>query len=134
MAVLAGSTVVVAADEGTIEGRVAVHPLAVALELSTSATTTGKAIQARATVTNQGSAVAAAVTVTLRLAPAGLVPRDALAQSIARIRAHRSAKVTWSLCPAAPGSYLLFAQATLNGSTVESRARVVTVTAGRRGC
>jgi hypothetical protein len=117
-----------------VTARIAVHPLTVALDLRSSITSTGKVVQARATVTNHGRTTARDVAVTLRLAPAGLVVNDTLTQPVLRLRAGRTAKVDWSVCAAAAGSYLLLAQATLDGFIVDSATRVLTVSAGRRGC
>jgi hypothetical protein len=129
------SPVVLAAGEGSLSATVRVSPLQARLELSATSTQVGKTFKATAVVTNVGPSVVKDVTVDLRLDGAGLVIERPGPKTIEQIKPVKAATVSWMVCAASPGTYLLLAQATVAGETVESAARVVTVTAGgRRSC
>jgi hypothetical protein len=68
----------------------------------------------------------------LRLEPAGLRVIGAGQREIRQLKAGKWEAATWTLCGATSGSYVILAQATVDGSTIESAARVVTVIAGGR--
>jgi hypothetical protein len=112
-----------------------ISPLGVVLDLSSATVPLGKTVQATATVTNWSSAAVRAVAVELRLDPAGLTVKPVGTREIRQIKGARQAAVSWTVCAASLGTYVLLAQATVNGDTVESAARILTVTGtGRKSC
>jgi hypothetical protein len=72
--------------------------------------------------------------VALRLDPMGLAISGANPRDVLRFKAGRTDDVTWSLCGRGPGSYLVLAQATVNGAMAESSARILRVENGRSSC
>ena len=137
LAALIVGTPMVAADgsEGRVTATVIVSPLGVTLDVAASSVPVGKAFQARANVTNGWTSVVRDILVELRLDPVGLAVRQDSQREIGQIKGGRSASVSWTVCGMSPGSYVLLVQATVDGATVESVARIVTVTDdGRRSC
>lgn len=133
--VLAGAPVAVARDGAGMSLTVRANPLGVVLDVSATSLALGKSILAKATVTNAGTASLGDIVVELRLDRAGLAIRKGVERGISEIKGGKTESVTWSICAASPGSYLLLAQATADGATVESAARIVTVTGtGRKAC
>jgi hypothetical protein len=125
----------VAADEAAVAMIVRVSPLTVALDLSAESVPVGKTFQAKAIVTNDGTVPARDVVVELRLDREGLVVHKGGERRIGQVKGGKSASVAWSVCATAPGSYVLLSQVTSDGATVESAARIVTVTGdGQRRC
>lgn len=122
-------------DESGLTATVRVSPSTVVLDVSRSSVTMGETLRAEATVTNHGAGIVRDVIVELRLDPDGLIVRQDRLRAIGRIKGGRSTSVSWRVCAAAPGSYVLLAQATADGTTVESDASIVSVAhGGRRSC
>lgn len=122
-----------AADEASVAGSVRVSPIAVALELSASTVRVGQSVTARVTAINLGSETVRSLTLGLRFEPVGLVQKGSTSSRLNQLKADRSAEVSFKLCGAAVGSYLILAQAELDGATIESPARLLVVTEGRIG-
>ena len=121
-----------AADEVGVTATFRVSPIVVALELSAPTVRVGQAVTARVTATNLGSQTLRSVTVSVRFEPVGLVPKGASSSRLSQLKAGKSGEVSFKLCGAAVGSYLVLAQAELDGSTIESPARLLMVTEGGR--
>jgi subtilase family serine protease len=135
LVVLVVAPVGVAADEADVGMVVRASPLRVALGISASSVTVGKTFQVKATVTNDGADPASDVRVELRLDPVGLSVHKGSVRTISQVKGGKSASVSWSICATAPGSYVLLAQVDDDGATIESPARIVSVTGtGRRTC
>jgi uncharacterized membrane protein len=133
--VLVAAPVRVAADEASVAMVIRASPLRVALGLSTVSIPVGKTFQVKATVTNDGADPVRDIKVELRLDPVGLSVHKGSVRAISQIKAGKSAAVSWSVCATVPGSYVLLAQVDDDGATIESPARIVSVTgAGRRTC
>jgi hypothetical protein len=123
----------VAAGQGSVVGQVAVSPISVELAIRPSTATAGTRVGAAATVHNLSADTIGKVSVRIR-APSGLLVRPASSKSVRRLAAGSSAVLGWSLCASAPGSYLVFAEATVGTVVVDSPARLFTVTAGVGRC
>jgi uncharacterized membrane protein len=135
LAVLVAAPVGVAADENAISVVVRASPLRVALDISAATVPVGKTFQVKATVTNNGADPVRDVMVELRLDPVGLSVHKGSVRTISQVKGGKSASVSWSICATAPGSYVLLAQVDDDGATIESPARIVSVTGtGRRVC
>jgi hypothetical protein len=119
----------------SVAGSVQVLGLEIDLVLSTSTARVGDKVRALATVANVGPARISNITVELRVDAAGLRVKGATTTTIARLLAGRTLTSTWTLCPLEPGNYLVLARATVDGASVESAARLLTVSPGqRKGC
>jgi uncharacterized repeat protein (TIGR01451 family) len=128
----AGAT---SAESASIAASVRVVPLEITLELSTMNARIGDAIKARVTIRNAGPTRVSNVTAELRVDASAVKVRGSLIATIARLQPGHATTVSWTLCPAAVGNILILARATLGGTSVESAARLLTVTgSGRRGC
>jgi uncharacterized membrane protein len=131
-AAMAGS---INAESTSISASVGVVPLEIALDLSTLDARVGDAVRVRATVLNAGPNRVSNVTVELRVDTSGLSVRGGLNTTIARIQSGHAASVSWTLCPTRTGNYLVLARATVDGASVESEARLLTIAGQRkRGC
>ncbi len=131
---LLAAPVVLAGSEATVTGRVRVSPLTLLLELSTANATVGQTLQAQATVSNVGSSAIRDIQVELRVDPDGLRVNKGIVD-LAKIRAGKSAVVSWAVCARVAGAYVLLARATAGGASIESPARVMTIApGGRRSC
>ncbi len=49
---------------------------------------------------------------------------------MAQIKAGKNAVVSWSVCGRLPGTYVLLARVTLDGASIDSPARLLTITPG----
>lgn len=128
----AGST---NAESASIEATVRVMPLAISLDLSTSQARVGDSVRARAIVTNLGSARVSNVVVELRVDASAVSVRGGLASTVPRIQAGHAASISWNLCAIRTGNVLILARATLDGVSIESPARLLTISGQRnRGC
>jgi hypothetical protein len=122
-----------AATEAEISGRVVISPITVVLDVSPTTVRVGDRVSARATVANIGAQRLGRITVRLRLA-SGILIRGAKAPTIRSLAPTASATVSWSLCGRAPGSYVVFAEATIGSMIVASPARLLIVRAGSGKC
>jgi hypothetical protein len=122
-----------AADEASVAGIIRVSPITVALELSASTVRVGQPVTALVTVTNHGTETVRSVTLSLRLEPVGLIQKGSTSSRLSQLKAGRSGEVSFKLCGATVASYLILAQAELDGATIESPARLLVVTEGRDG-
>jgi hypothetical protein len=122
------------ASEDAVTGTVLVASLQLTLELSSSTVATGESVLARARVTNLGGASLRGIVVTLRLDPDGLLVKRPASKKVPQLAPGKTSIVSWSLCGRRPGILVILAQATVGGVTVESPARVLTITAGHRTC
>jgi hypothetical protein len=115
-----------------VTGTFHVSPIVVGLELSTPTVRIGQSVTVRVTATNLGVETVRSVTLSLRFEPVGLVQKGATSSRLDQLKAGRSDAVSFRLCGAAVGSYVVLAQAELDGTTIESPARLLVVTEGRR--
>jgi hypothetical protein len=120
-----------ATDELGVTASVRVSPITVALDLSASTVRVGQAVTARVIAINVSSQTVRSVTLGLRFERAGLALRGATSSRLTQLKAGRAGEVSFKLCGAAVGSYLVLAQADVGGSTIESPARLLVVTDGR---
>jgi hypothetical protein len=126
----AGST-----NAESIDASVRVMPLEITLELSMLEARVGDSVRALATITNAGPTRVSNVTVELRLDASALSAKGTLTTVISRIQPGHATSVTWNLCPTRATNSLILARATVGGASVESQARLLTVTGQRkRGC
>ena len=109
-----------------------VLPITVALDLSATTIRVGQAVTARVTATNHAPTTVRTVTLSLRFEPAGLVPKGAVTARLSQLKAAKSGEASFKLCGAAVGAYLVLAQAELDGVTIETAARLLTVLEGGR--
>jgi hypothetical protein len=126
------ATPVHASSEAGVTGRVRVAPIVVALELSAGSIRVGEQVTARATVSNVATETVRSILVTVRYEPVGLSGRGPSSVRLSQLKPGRSGDVSVRLCATQPGAYLVLAQATVVDLTIESRARLVTVTAGKK--
>ena len=120
---------------GGVDASLRVSPLAVALTLVPDQAGVGRRVRARVAVTNLGPTAISGVTAEIRLDRDGLVIAGSAVVVIGRIRPGQTASVSWSVCGRLAGQYLVLARATLDGASVESPARLLTITpGGRRSC
>jgi hypothetical protein len=117
------------AAEQAVDARLTVSPLLVGLELDAAEAATGVAVKARARVLNAGPTTVRDVVVSLRIDTTSFGVRGNRV-TIGQIQAGRTASVAWTLCGRVPGAYLVFAQATLDGVTIESPAALLTILPG----
>ena len=123
-----------AAGGGSIGGHVRPFQLLVSLDMSATRAQIGQVVQAHASVSNPGKTVVKKVTVELRFDPVGLRVPKALTV-VAQIKAGSSATTSWSVCGRVVGVYVLLARVTLDGTSVDSAARVLTITSGgKKAC
>jgi hypothetical protein len=118
-----------AAGGGTISSHVRASPLLVVLDLSATGTQVGQPVKAQATVSNLSKSLVKKVTVEMRFDPVGLRINKATTE-IAQIKPGKSTSVSWSVCGQLPGTYVLLARVTLDGVSIDSSARLLTVAAG----
>ena len=135
MLLLAAGPATVAGEEAAVTGTVRISPLVITLELEAATVGVGTPVKARATVGNVGIVAVRRVDVALRLDPVGLVLRGPTTRHLQQVREGRSATVPWAMCGSVPGTYVVLAQASADGVTVESAARLLTIAPGnRRSC
>lgn len=128
----AGST---NAESASIDASVRVVPLEITLELSTLEARVGDSVRAQATITNAGPSRVSNVIVELRLDLSALSVKGSLTTVISRLQPGHATSVTWNLCPTRATNSLILARASVEGASVESQARLLTVTGQRkRGC
>ena len=111
--------------------------LAISVELDLSAAEARVADKVRATtnVTNGGAARLSGITVELRVDAAGLRIQGASTTIITRLQPGRTSDSTWTICALQPGNYLVLATATLAGVSIDSLARLLSISGERRrGC
>jgi hypothetical protein len=124
----------VSAAGGSVAATVQVAAVTVDLALSTSDTRVGEMLQARAIVTNAGSGVVGPISVELRVDHEGIALRGAPARALAQVKPGKNGVVLWAICGRVPGSYLLLVRATVDGTAIDSPARLLTITDGTRAC
>jgi len=117
------------AAERAVSARLTVSPLLVHLELEAASALVGASVKARARVMNAGPTTVRDVVVSLRIDTTSFGVRGNRV-TIGQIGAGRTASVAWTLCGRVPGTYLVLAQATLDGVTIESPAVVLTILPG----
>lgn len=123
-----------AAGSGGVESRIQVSPVLVALEISASTAAAGERIQVRVTVTNVGPRSLRGIALEVRADPDGLRLSRSAAE-IANLRPGSTASAQWTVCARSPGAYVMVAVATVDGASIESGARVLTVIPGvARAC
>ena len=122
-----------AIDRATVGGRVAVHPLVATLVGSATQAPVGQKVHFTASIVNDGPGRVGPIAVELRSAATGLRIKGAVVQSISRLRPGQLASISWTVCGQTPGAYVLLARATLDGASVESAARLLTIVADRKG-
>jgi len=123
------------AESGSISASVQVMPLEIVLDLSDSDALVGESVRARATVTNAGSTRVSDVTVELRVDSSRVIVRGGLTTTISKLKPGQGASMSWWLCGTEAGNYFVLARATLDGASVESEARLLTISGQRRrGC
>lgn len=125
----AGST---SAESASLSASLRVLPIEITLELSAMDVRAGDPVKARATIRNAGPTRIANVAVDLRLGASSVSVRGSLVATVARLQPGHDATVSWTLCPTATGNFLVLARATLDGASVESDARLLTVAGQRR--
>lgn len=123
------------AESASINASVRVVPLEISLELSSLDARVGDAVKARATITNAGPTRLSNVTAELHVDTSAVNVRGGLVATISRLQPGRSATISWTLCATATGNFLVLARASVDGASVESEARLLTVEGQRRrGC
>jgi hypothetical protein len=123
------------AESASISASVQVMPLEIVLDLSDSDALVGEWVRARATVTNAGATRVSDVTVELRVDSSRVSIRGGVTTTISRLKPGQAASVSWWLCGTQDGNYFVLARATLDGASVDSEARLLTVSGQRRrGC
>lgn len=123
------------AESASISASVQVLPLEVVLDLSDSDALVGEWVRARATVTNAGSTRVSDVTVELRVDSSRVSIRGGATTTISKLKPGQAASVSWTLCGTQAGDYFVLARATMDGASVESQARLLTIAGQRRrGC
>jgi uncharacterized repeat protein (TIGR01451 family) len=115
--------------QATVTARLDVSPLVIRLELDAATARVGESVRARVRVTNAGPATVRDVDVSLRLDATAFVVRGAR-QTLSQLQSGRTATVGVTLCGRLPGTYLVLAQATLDGVTIESPASLLTILPG----
>ena len=120
------------AESASISASVRVVSIAVTLELSTQAARVGDKVRAQATVTNVGTSRVGSLVVSLRADSAGVVIRGSPEIAINRLQPGHSTTVSWNLCPAQSGNYLLLAHASVAGAGVESQTRLLQVSGQKK--
>jgi len=122
-----------AGDAGFVIGSVRVFPLVIELSLGASSIGLGHTTRVEASVTNVGPATVQSIVVELRADPAGLAVRNDVVR-IAQLKRGRSTTVSWSVCGAAIGTYVVLARVSAAGASIDSVAQLLSVTPGRRRC
>ncbi len=132
---LSSPTLIRAGGDGSVHGGVDVSPLLVSLSLSTTTSVVGKPLRADVRVTNVGAARITNIVVEVRAATTGLRIKSITPQTISKLRPGEVGIVSSTICGQKPGNYIVLARATLAGNSVDSPARLLTITAGKeRGC
>ena len=144
VAALFGSTAV-SADDGssqTIRATVqAIGGLTISLELDDSSIPVGRETGAEATVTNGTGRQLVAVILTLHADEPGISIHGGRQRVIAKLEPGESRAVSWQVCPAQPGNFLLVASATTQGrhvrdgpETAESNTTLLVATGASKRC
>jgi hypothetical protein len=120
-----------AAGGGSVSGSVVVNPLAVALSLSSMSVSAGSPFSATATISNLGVAPLANVGITLQI---DSTIGGASTKTLAAIAGSGTGSVSWQLCGAVPGNYVVLAKAQFGAFSSESPAQVLQITAGAAKC
>jgi uncharacterized membrane protein len=128
---LMATSSVQAASDVRVDATVYVVPLAISLDVSPDEAAVGKPVKVRAIVTNTGTSTLTAVAVAVRFDPVGLVVVNGTNRTIARLATGRSASVSWQVRGEAAGVFVLLARASLGSASVESEARLLTITPRR---
>jgi hypothetical protein len=120
-----------AADGGSVTGSVVVNPAVVAFSLSSTSVSAGSPFGVTATVSNLGTSSLSNVDVTLQLDSS---VGGASTKTLASIAGGGTGSVSWQLCGAVPGNYVLLAKAQFGAFSSESAAQVLQITAGTGTC
>jgi hypothetical protein len=123
------------AASASISASVEVAAHEVMLALSSAEVRVGDIVRADATLTNLGSSRLTGISVELRVDPTGIKVRGDELLVVSRLQPRRTAMVSWKLCALQVGNYLVLVRATAGGVSVDSPARLLTVSGQRpRGC
>lgn len=123
------------ADSASIQASVRVSPITVRLEISAAQLRAGDTTRALATVTNLGPVKLSSVRVELRVDTAGVHVRGDAVSTISKLQPGHSATVSWTICAVEQGNFVVLAHATVEGGSVDSPARLLSVSGRRpRGC
>jgi uncharacterized protein (DUF58 family) len=122
-------------DEASVTGHVDVSPLVVSLSVSPTTSPVGKPVRADVRVTNIGAVRVSNVLVEVRAATDGLRIKSGTPQTLSKLKPGETGSIGYTVCGQKPGNYIVLARATLAGKSVESAARLLTITPGKeRGC
>jgi CARDB protein len=132
--VLATAPAALAASTGSVRGAVRIVPITVGLVLDPSTAVVGASIKAKATVTNAAAASSATFRLELRLDSAGVVIKSGGNHGLITLKPGRSTTVTWNLCGRTAGTYVVLARAEIDGTFVDSPARLLTIRPGSKQC
>jgi hypothetical protein len=130
-ALVAGAASASGPPSGTVQGRVRVSPLSVAVVVPSDPVKVGKDFRIRAEVTNSGPSALQNVAVTL-LAPQTLVLRDPATQALPRVGPAEVRGIRWDVCTTTPGDYVMMSRATAGAFSVESTGQLVQITSAKR--
>ena len=130
-ALVAGGAGAAGPPSGTIQARLVVSPLSVAVLVPSDPVKAGKDFRIHAELANAGSSALQNVAVTL-LTPQALILRDPVTQLVPRIGPAGARSVHWDACAATPGGYVVMARATAGPFTVESAGQLVQITSVKR--
>lgn len=128
---LAAGAAYASGPSGTVQVRVVVNPLSVAVLVPPGSVKAGKDFRIRAEVTNAGSSTVQNVSVRL-LAPQALVLRDPATQVLPRVGPGVDRRVRWDACSTTAGGYVVMARATAGALTAESTGQLVQITPANR--
>jgi hypothetical protein len=132
---LVAAPVTAAGSEGSVTATVRISGVTVSLNLSAATIAVGQSVKAEVLVTNVGDRVIRTVVVELRLDEAGLGVRGGPSKGISQLRAGTGSSVSWAVCGRTPGAYIVLATATVDSISIDSEARLLTVTEStRRPC
>jgi len=120
-----------AAGSRAVTGTVRAAAVGITLSLSATTARVGDQVTATATVRNFTSGTLKTVTIDLRFDASGLALKPTGSQSV-QVKAGRTADAKWSICGTRVGSYVIVARATVNGVSIDSDARLLTITLGAK--
>lgn len=115
--------------ERAVTARLGVSPLLLQLELDATTVRVGESVKGRVRVSNAGPITVREIAVSVRVDAAALAVKGGRA-TISQLQPGKTSTVASTLCGRAPGSYLVLAQATLDGVTIESPAVLLTILPG----
>jgi len=128
--VLATAPAALAGSSASVQGAVRIVPITVSLTVDPSTAVIGAPVHAKASVVNRAQS-SVTVSVELRFDPTGLVVKGDKGQGVV-IRPGTTASFNWNICGAVAGSYVLLARASVNGTFVDSAARLLRIQPGKK--